>query len=545
MSRPNFNRDNNNSRSSFASSGLATNLPPASDVGRRAADGEGAWRGATDTSDNAGSGKYRAPRTESTWGAATTTYARRQQRQDEPDQLDDKWSRAFSKSSQPEPVARDQAPPARELAINSRAGGFGRSADEPRSERPQRTFADRMGAREGEDRPPREGRDFGDRPPREGRDFGDRPPREGRDFGDRPPREGRDFGDRPPREGRDFGDRPPREGRDFGDRPPREGGRGFGERRDYEGGRRNFGEGDARRQYNGEGRGGGRRDNNREWESDPRFAGKFGRDLNPRFNNDREKPSIDAPLPTAPKASLDAGKTIPPPAAIPILVKEKVVAPKPAKNDKKDEEAEKRAEKKKAEEEARRARFEAEEAARQEQANALSSSYAAVADGIKAGLKGTQLTSTAKNTAGGSLVAAGALKAVLSSLEDYTLKWYSPDQYGDVVKSSFNGTDDEQVTLLYVVQEYCATKKFPKVDIKGTQKKLIELLFTHLLAGDFVDVEAIIAWADDSTDNDYKGRTDAIVQTNGMIATLRASLQEEESEVDSDEDFDAPQAHLK
>jgi hypothetical protein len=595
------NRTTENRGGAFATSGLATNLPPAAEVGRRAnedsrkdAPEEDSW--------NRGAGAAK-PLRETTWGAPTT-YARKN-KPEENDDLDDKWSRAFTKSTRA-PVreapsySSSAAPPTSSLQVNSRAGAIGKGfggGDEP----PKSSFADRATQREprtggfGEDRPPREPRGGFEGGERRGfggeggerRGFGGEGG-ERRGFGGEGG-ERRGFGGEGG-ERRGFGGEGG-ERRGFGG----EGGerRGFGgeggERRGFggEGGeRRGFGgEGGERRGFGGEGggrfggrgggfggedrerggrggRGGGRRGpDDREWENDPRFAGKFGREMNSRFDNNRGGggggSSWDAPLPTAPKSSLDAGMVNAPPAAPIAIFKMAPTKEKKNKGNKAAEEVDENvSEKRKTDElEAKKAKQEAEQVAKEATLNRLSNCYNIVKESLASGLKGKSLTDHVFSLVGANrenISPEGMVKAVLESLNgDYTSKkWYDKDNCGHLLATAVHkaaGTKEEiEVAVLYTVQEFCAEKNFPKVELKGgASKRLIELLMTNLLVGEVVDVEGIIAWADDTSSNDFNGRGDAIIQTTGMITTLRASLVDEESEVDSDEDFDAPQAHIK
>jgi hypothetical protein len=623
--RNNNTNNRNDTKSSVTSgSGLASSLPAPSDMGnRRTNESEGggwAARGAANSSSAPAPSTYRPPqRSEggsgASWAATTTNYARKQRQDDPSDDVEDKWSNAFKGSSRPAVGGgRDSGAPqgsSQPLAVNSRAvKGFGESSERASGDRPpveRGGWGDRggdRGDRGGERGPPLEQRQprepWGPRSGGEERREGGEGEEGGRRFAgrssgeDRPPREfrggePREFGG----ERREFRGEPrgePRESRGE-PREPREGGGGAYRPPSFRDGgneRRGFGNGDARNEGRGGGGGGDRggyrggdrggrggdRGGDREWENDPRFAGKFGREMNPRYNNDRggdrrggggdrgggpDSSSWDAPLPTAPKASLDGGKVNNASSASPIpIFKEKVVPPKAPKNEKKQEdetttdgktEKQKKAEKRKQEEETRKAKIEAENAAKEEKQNRHSSSYSAVIDSIKSGLKGKALTEQVKATLGeeNSLSPDGVLKAILHSLneEDYITKWYDQATYGNILAASSNKTTKDELALLYTIQEYCHSKKFPKIEMKGgSSKKLIELLITNLLVGEFVDVEGIIAWADDENDDDIPGRADAIIQTTGMVATLRSSLVDEESEVDSDEDFDAPQAHL-
>jgi ABC-type multidrug transport system fused ATPase/permease subunit len=207
--------------------------------------------------------------------------------------------------------------------------------------------------------------------------------------------------------------------------------------------------------------------------------------------------------------------------------------------------------KKKAEEEAKRAK-EAEAAKVAEFQNSLKDfSYAAATEGIKDNkLTGAALTEFVQSkvnellaTADNKVSIDGAARAVLENVDDFTSKWGESASFGHLLKTLIQSVD-QQVNFLYVLQAFNHTKNYPSVTLKSGTKRLLEYLFPYLLAKEIVDVDGILAWADDEKDNDYPGRDKALFQTTSAVATLRAALQEEESEVDSDEDFDAPQDHL-
>jgi len=555
---------------SFGGQGLASNLPPAGDVGRKTYEdreldikypprGEDAWRkGNTNDVPPAQSGSSGPS---SGWKSA---------RSSEPaDDVNDKWSKVFgSKSSAPK--QEEQAP----LRMNDRnfgssgeGGGsrsFGGNSNDARnfggSDRPRddRFSSFNRGPREGGDR----GEPRGDRPTRE--PFGgDRPARE--PFGG--PRDGpRDFGG--PRDGprEPFGgsrDGPrgdsfggPRDGpRDGPPRGPRRGGERDSEWMDdprfaskFGGGKPREGGGGDRGERRPRGEGGfGDRDDRRN--DGDRYGGKFGRDSNPRFN-DREVRSKNDPLPTAPRASL-ATETRPDPDAARIAA-EKVKAAAEEETRKKEEakkeKADKAAKKKADEEEARRVKAEKEAAAKealQRAQNAKINTYNATVEAIKTGLTGDALTKALKESEKEHLSAAGVMKGVLASLQDnYTAtKWCTKELYGDVLlaiqptATSLPEREKVQIDLLYAVQEFCYEKNFPKLDAKSP-KTLIASLFTFLLNGQIIEAENVIAWADDTNEDDVKGRATAIVQTTTMVQMIRDALAEdEEEEVEIDDDL--------
>ncbi len=328
----------------------------------------------------------------------------------------------------------------------------------------------------------------------------------------------------------------------FNDYPRREGGDSFG-------GRSN----DVRNRR--------REEDDGEWQSDPRFANKFGggggrrggdrddrRDDRGGFRGGRGAPAreydpnrFDGPLPSAPKAAVAA-------ASNPARAEEEAKALEAAKQSKEDEAKRAREEKeaakaarKKAEEDAKRAKEEAkraEEEAKNAVLNAYSNTFNTTTEAIKNGQKGSALTAHLKANLPAPILPAGVLKAILSSLNnDYTsVNWWGADAYGDALKNLFEHTVPAQVSLLYAVQDFCHSKKFPKITTAKGEKRLIEALFNILLNAKLVDIDGIIAWADDDNKLNIAGRTDAIVQTTAMVQTLRDLMADDEEEEEEDLD---------
>jgi tRNA isopentenyl-2-thiomethyl-A-37 hydroxylase MiaE len=128
------------------------------------------------------------------------------------------------------------------------------------------------------------------------------------------------------------------------------------------------------------------------------------------------------------------------------------------------------------------------------------------------------------------------IQHVAASPEAFSGKWYKPEEYGAALKAVMSGRSlKEQIDGLYAVQDYCSRNRFPKLDVKGKQKKLIEVIMTALLVSEVVDVDTILAWADDEADrDDVPGRVDAIVQMTAMLTTLREPDDVEEEDLDEE-----------
>lgn len=171
---------------------------------------------------------------------------------------------------------------------------------------------------------------------------------------------------------------------------------------------------------------------------------------------------------------------------------------------------------------------------------------------LSSGLKGGELVELIGQSQG-SLLPTGAalLREILersssSDVDDVLAgKWWTKAEYGPALIRLLGESVDNQKRLLFEVQGYCHQRKFPKVEVKGQQRKLIEVLFNLLLSNLLVSADAFFAWADE--DSDTPGRTDAIVHTTQFIQSLRDALAEaeEDEEEEEDDEVDAPRQIVK
>lgn len=363
--------------------------------------------------------------------------------------------------------------------------------------------------------------------------WGDKEPREPRaPWGDREQREPRE-----PREPRaPWGDREPRE--------PREPRAPWGERGgDRDGPRREPREQRGDRGDRGD-RGGYDRDNRRRDDRPARGERSDYRSSNySAVNPERD---INAPLPTAPKSASsnkDSENS-----TVNALFNKFNINDKPKAATAQELEAKRvqdekaaKAAKKKADEEAKKAAEAAKVEAANEALNKIKSDEQNAKEAVEQGLKGQALTDFLL-TKSSVLSAAGVVKAVLNHITDYTAKWYSQDEYGNVLKA-LGKNEKEQVLVVYAIQTVCHAKKFPKIETKTGSKKLFEYLLTIFLNAQFVEVDSVLAWSDDSNDADIPGKIDALVQTSTLIQALRDAAVEEVEEEDYD-DLEDEQAHL-
>jgi hypothetical protein len=122
---------------------------------------------------------------------------------------------------------------------------------------------------------------------------------------------------------------------------------------------------------------------------------------------------------------------------------------------------------------------------------------------------------------------------------EISVSWLNDSEYGIVVKYLV-GKIADKVNFLFAVQEYCHNLKFPKIDVKGSPRNLIEVIFQLLFKKEIIDDAAFLAWADDERDS--SGRVNAIVQTTNFIQLL---TEEDEEDFEEEEDVDRPREIVK
>lgn len=137
---------------------------------------------------------------------------------------------------------------------------------------------------------------------------------------------------------------------------------------------------------------------------------------------------------------------------------------------------------------------------------------------------------------------ASVVRAVLKRQTTANILWLNDTEYGVVIKNLIRDTDDK-VNVLFAVQEFCHGLKFPKIDVKGTQRNLIEVIFQLLFKKEIIDDSSFLAWAED--DRDFLGRVNAIVQTTNFIQLLTADDDEDDDEFEEEEDVDRPREIVK
>lgn len=317
-----------------------------------------------------------------------------------------------------------------------------------------------------------------------------------------------------------FGSAPPRAGADAGGRG------GFSDRGGFE--RPSMRTGDARSSSGG-GFGGGYGDRqgfgggssyrrNDDVDSDPRFSNRFG---SGGYGDRGGHATQSAPVPLLPQKSQED-----------IKVEEEAKAAKVAK--------------KAAREEAQRKEQEAKEAAAAAKAAALlaqqeadAAAANAAATTLATGLKGDALAEYLSGLSAKPSGAALITELLTKESDPLSLKWCNPTEYGSAILSLVKGQPKEQMRALYAVQLHCHKNKFPKIDVKGSKRCLIDLIFQLLYKYEVIEDAGYLAWADD--DEEVPGRLTAIVQTTEFMRVLTDVEVAEYDEDEEEEEIDAPQ----
>lgn len=268
------------------------------------------------------------------------------------------------------------------------------------------------------------------------------------------------------------------------------------------------GGGDARGGY------GNRRD---EYDSDPRFANRFGGG-GMRGQDSRE------PLGTAgPSITSFIGRS-----EEQLKADEDAKIAKAAKAAAREESARKEKELK----EAAAVAKEAELLARKEsEAIAANAASAALATELKGDALVEYLTGLAVKPTGAALIT----EVLAKESDPNSIKWVGLAEYGAAIAYLVKNKPKEQMRALYAIQIHCHKVKFPKIDVKGTQRAVIDLLFQLLYKHEIIEHYGFLAWADD--DEEVPGRVTAIVQTTEFMRVL---TDVDEEEYDDDEEIDAP-----
>ena len=139
---------------------------------------------------------------------------------------------------------------------------------------------------------------------------------------------------------------------------------------------------------------------------------------------------------------------------------------------------------------------------------------------------------------------ASLVSVLLSKITDPTAspaaacKWCEKAEYGEALATLNEGSTLKQLFCLYEVQKYFDSIKFPKIEIKGEKKNLIEVVFQVMYTNEIIDNDGFGAWSEDDNE-EIPGKLNAVVQTTNFISMLDAVDEEEDEEEYEDDEVDA------
>lgn len=116
------------------------------------------------------------------------------------------------------------------------------------------------------------------------------------------------------------------------------------------------------------------------------------------------------------------------------------------------------------------------------------------------------------------------------------IKWCGKQEYGPALASLLGVDIKKQFLVLLEVQKYCNSLKFPKIEIKGEKRNLIEIIFQVLFSAEIIDHAGFMAWSDDSDYDDVPGKQSAIIQTTNFMVMLNDIDEDDEQEFDEEID---------
>jgi len=216
-----------------------------------------------------------------------------------------------------------------------------------------------------------------------------------------------------------------------------------------------------------------------------------------------------------------------------------------AKEAAKAEKAKKREEEERLAREAKEAKQKAEKDALEALKAADENAKVAAQDAIASGLLGEKLYDHIKNMEKKPTGASLIFKVLSIQSDVSSLTWCTSAQYGFAIKSLLEGKIKDQVAAIYAIQECCHSKKFPKIDVKGAKRNLIEVIFQLVYKNDIIEHEAFSKWSDDDNITNIPGKQDAAFQTVNFFTVINEPSEDEYDEDEEEEEIDAPREVVK
>lgn len=122
------------------------------------------------------------------------------------------------------------------------------------------------------------------------------------------------------------------------------------------------------------------------------------------------------------------------------------------------------------------------------------------------------------------------LTTTTDAATDKNCVWGDKDKYGKALLDMVEDDIDQQVQVLWGIQKYCHSIKFPKVD----NEYLVQAMFRSMYRLDLADAEAFEQWKEDESAEHEEGKLKGIVQTTDWFNWLE---EDDEDEEDEDEEY--------
>ena len=153
---------------------------------------------------------------------------------------------------------------------------------------------------------------------------------------------------------------------------------------------------------------------------------------------------------------------------------------------------------------------------------------------LDSGLKSLQLENYI-NKLSNKPIASHFIKQILLNLnESNSVKWCLLNEYGLAIKAILENNIKEQINTLNIIQNHCYKNNYPKIQVKDSQKYLIDLLFQLFFNQDIIDENSFYKWQDNlELDNFNKeislSNKTALIQTTDFFMYLK-TLDKEDSD---------------
>jgi hypothetical protein len=114
---------------------------------------------------------------------------------------------------------------------------------------------------------------------------------------------------------------------------------------------------------------------------------------------------------------------------------------------------------------------------------------------------------------------------------DTECSWAEPENYGTALVALCEDNADAQMQVLWAIQKYCDTLKFPKVD----DEYLVQAMFRAMYKYDLAEPDAFDLWKEDESEENSQGKMKAVIQTMDWFNWLEEDDDDDEEEYEEEE----------